>query len=79
MSAFIGDTLKFYIAYIHIILQDIAHQRFAAPRTVPCGVVLGAIDVVVVYKLDRLSRSQKDTLMLIEDKFLAKNVNGFLL
>lgn len=35
----------------------------------------GAIDVVVVYKLDRLSRSQKDTLMLIEDKFLAKNVN----
>ncbi|MDE6128929.1 MAG: recombinase family protein [Lachnospiraceae bacterium] len=35
----------------------------------------GAIDVVVVYKLDRLSRSQKDTLMLIEDKFLAHNVN----
>lgn len=30
-----------------------------------------AIDVVIVYKLDRLSRSQKDTLMLIEDKFLA--------
>lgn len=31
----------------------------------------GVIDVVIVYKLDRLSRSQKDTLMLIEDKFLA--------
>lgn len=31
----------------------------------------GQIDAVVVYKLDRLSRSQKDTLMLIEDKLLA--------
>lgn len=29
---------------------------------------------VVVYKLDRLSRSQKDTLYLIEDVFLANNV-----
>jgi len=32
------------------------------------------IDAVVVYKLDRLSRSQKDTLYLIEDVFLAHNV-----
>lgn len=31
----------------------------------------GIIDKVLVYKLDRLSRSQKDTLMLIEDVFLA--------
>lgn len=31
----------------------------------------GNIDAVVVYKLDRLSRSQKDTLMLIEDELLA--------
>ena len=30
---------------------------------------------VVVYKLDRLSRSQKDTLMLIEDEFLANHVD----
>lgn len=30
----------------------------------------GHIDIVVVYKLDRLSRSQKDTLTLIEDHFL---------
>ena len=30
----------------------------------------GGIDMVVVYKLDRLSRSQKDTLFLIEDEFL---------
>ena len=29
----------------------------------------GAIDCVLVYKLDRLSRSQKDTLYLIEDVF----------
>lgn len=33
------------------------------------------IQMVVVYKLDRLSRSQKDTLTLIEDEFLAKNVD----
>lgn len=31
-------------------------------------------DVVVVYKLDRLSRSQKDTLYLIEDIFLPKDI-----
>lgn len=33
------------------------------------------INAVIVYKLDRLSRSQKDTLMLIEDKFLANDVD----
>ena len=32
-------------------------------------------DSVVVYKLDRLSRSQKDTLELIEDYFLKNNVD----
>lgn len=32
------------------------------------------IDMVIVYKLDRLSRSQKDTLTLIEDNFIANNV-----
>lgn len=31
----------------------------------------GKIDAVVVYKLDRLSRSQKDTLTLIEDELLS--------
>lgn len=34
-----------------------------------------AIEMVIVYKLDRLSRSQKDTLSLIEDVFLANNVD----
>lgn len=33
------------------------------------------IDKVVVYKLDRLSRSQKDTLFLIEDVFLKHNTD----
>lgn len=33
------------------------------------------VDTVVVYKLDRLSRSQKDTLMLIEDRFLSNHVD----
>lgn len=36
---------------------------------------LDNIDIVLVYKLDRLSRSQKDTLFLIEDKFLSNNVD----
>ena len=35
----------------------------------------GLVDKVVVYKLDRLSRSQKDTLILIEDVFLANKVD----
>lgn len=33
------------------------------------------IDTVIVYKLDRLSRSQKDTLFLIEDVFNANDCN----
>ena len=33
------------------------------------------LDVVLVYKLDRLSRSQKDTLYLIEEVFLPAGVN----
>ena len=36
----------------------------------------GNVDMVLVYKLDRLSRSQKDTLYLIEDVF-EKNGVGF--
>lgn len=34
----------------------------------------GRCDAVLVWKLDRLSRSQKDTLTLIEDEFLAHGV-----
>lgn len=39
------------------------------------GVKAGKFDVVLVYKLDRLSRSQKDTLYLIEDVFMASGVD----
>ena len=35
----------------------------------------GRVDKVLVYKLDRLSRSQKDTLRLIEDVFLANGTD----
>ena len=35
----------------------------------------GKISAVVIYKLDRLSRSQKDTLYLIEDVFIPNNVD----
>ena len=35
----------------------------------------GRVNKVVVYKLDRLSRSQKDTLELIEDEFLDRSVD----
>ena len=38
------------------------------------GVKAGKYDVVLVYKLDRLSRSQKDTLFLIEDVFTKHDV-----
>ena len=41
------------------LFQDIEHQ---------------CIDCVLVYKLDRLSRSQKDTLYMIEDVFLKNNI-----
>ena len=35
----------------------------------------GTVTRVIVYKLDRLSRSQKDTLLLLEDLFLPNNVD----
>ncbi|MCD8382753.1 MAG: recombinase family protein [Clostridiales bacterium] len=38
-------------------------------------VTAGKIEKVIVYKLDRLSRSQKDTLYLIEDVFLVNGVD----
>lgn len=38
-------------------------------------IIDGEVDTVVVYKLDRLSRSQKDTIHLLEDVFNPNNVN----
>lgn len=34
----------------------------------------GEVDAVVIYKLDRLSRKQRDTMTIIEDVFLANDV-----
>lgn len=34
----------------------------------------GSVEAVVIYKLDRLSRKQKDTMSLIEDVFLAHDI-----
>lgn len=39
------------------------------------AVEAGKFDVVLVYKLDRLSRSQKDTLYLIEDVFMSNKTD----
>ena len=39
------------------------------------GVKAGQFDVVLVYKLDRLSRSQKDTLFLIDEVFMANKTD----
>lgn len=39
------------------------------------GIHAGTIKKVIVYKLDRLSRSQKDTLELIEDVFIPNDVD----
>lgn len=49
-------------------------NRPALQEMLSCLPASGA-DAVVVYKLDRLSRSQKDTLTLIEDRFLANGVD----
>ena len=46
-----------------------------ALRSLLDGVKHGRFGTVVVYKLDRLSRSQKDTLWLIEDVFNRYNVS----
>lgn len=35
----------------------------------------GGIDAVVIYKLDRLSRKQRDTMTIIEDTFLKKGID----
>lgn len=43
-------------------------------RKLQLRILLGDIEAVVVYKLDRLSRKQKDTMTLIEDVFLKNDV-----
>lgn len=50
-----------------------SNQNRPALQDLIVDVKAGRIDKVLVYKLDRLSRSQKDTLELIEDVFLKNN------
>ena len=52
-----------------------ANMARPALRSLIKAVQSHRVDKVLVYKLDRLSRSQKDTLNLIEDEFLANNVD----
>ena len=40
-----------------------------------CDIENSELDIVIVYKLDRISRSQKNTMYLIEDVFLKNNVD----
>ena len=52
-----------------------ANQDRPALQEMIADIKAGKADSVVVYKLDRLSRSQRDTLELIEDVLLANNVD----
>jgi len=45
-----------------------------ALRTMLSDIAGGLIQAVVVYKLDRLSRKQRDTMYLLEDIFLRENI-----
>ena len=66
------DALKWtiYKVYVDAGYSGANTQRPALQRLIK-DVESGKVDRVLVYKLDRLSRSQKDTLLLIEDVFLA--------
>ena len=50
-----------------------ANMERPALKQMLADVKKGGIDKVIVYKLDRLSRSQKDTLSIIEDQLLKNN------
>lgn len=50
-----------------------ANTNRPALQSMLADIRAGQIDKVLVYKLDRLSRSQKDTLTLIENEFLPHN------
>ena len=65
---------KDYKAYIDGGYSGASTERPALKELLK-DVKAGLIDKVIVYKLDRLSRSQKDTLWLIEDAFLSHGVD----
>ena len=66
--------IKNYETYIDGGFSGSSIERPEVKRLID-NVKLGLIDNVIVYKLDRLSRSQKDTLFLIEDVFNPHNVS----
>lgn len=63
-----------YKAYTDAGYSGATIERPALQRMIK-DVEAGKVDKVLVYKLDRLSRSQLDTLYLIEKIFLANNVD----
>ena len=77
------DRMKKYCAardwQIHKIYTDSGFSGASLDRPGLQAMIKDAkdkkIDMVLVYKLDRLSRSQKDTLYLIEDVFEASDVH----
>jgi Site-specific recombinases, DNA invertase Pin homologs len=66
--------IKNYEVYIDGGFSGSSIERPEVKRLID-NVKRGLIDSVIVYKLDRLSRSQKDTLFLIEDVFNPHNVS----
>lgn len=52
-----------------------ANRNRPALQLLCSDVTKSVFDTVLVYKLDRLSRSQKDTLYIIEDVFLKNNIS----
>lgn len=63
-----------YVVYTDAGMSGANMQR-AGLEALLADVRAGKVDRVVVYKLDRLSRSQKDALYLIEDAFMANGVD----
>jgi site-specific DNA recombinase len=63
---------------LHNVYEDAGHSGGTLDRPalkeMMGDIAAGKIQAVVVYKLDRLSRKQKDTMYLIEDIFLRQGV-----
>ena len=70
------DVMKWTVAdvYVDAGFSGASMERPALKKLLK-DIQAGKIQNVVVYKLDRLSRSQKDTLYLIEDQFLKNGVD----
>lgn len=70
------DAMKWtvYNVYVDAGFSGASMERPALKKLLK-DIQAGRLQNVVVYKLDRLSRSQKDTLYLIEDQFLKNGVD----